>query len=67
MSKQVVISALPMYHIFSLTANFFFTFFFHGSENVMVPNAKNIKDLVKTMNSTPFTVFNFLDTSIISF
>ncbi len=61
MSKQVVISALPMYHIFSLTANFF-TFFFHGSENVMVPNAKNIKDLVKTMNSTPFTVFNSLDT-----
>ncbi len=59
--QQVVISALPLYHIFSLTANLF-TFFFHGSENVMIPNAKNIKDLVKTMNRTPFTIFNSLDT-----
>lgn len=59
--EQVVINALPLYHIFSLTANLF-TFFFHGAENVMVPNVRNIKDLVRTMNETPFTVFNSLDT-----
>lgn len=61
LDKQVVISALPLYHIFSLTANLF-TFFFKGSENVMIPNAKDLKDLVRTMNKTPFTVFNSLDT-----
>lgn len=61
LDKQVVISALPLYHIFSLTANLF-TFFFKGSENVMIPNAKDLKDLVKTMNKTPFTIFNSLDT-----
>lgn len=58
--QQVVICALPLYHIFSLTANLF-TFFLHGAENVMIPNAKDIKDLVKTMNNTPFTVFSGLD------
>jgi len=61
LDKQVIISALPLYHIFSLTANLF-TFFFQGAENVMIPNAKDLKDLVKTMNKTPFTVFNSLDT-----
>ena len=61
MDKQIVITALPLYHIFSLTANLY-TFFLHGSENVMIPNAKDIKSLIKTMNTTPFTIFNSLDT-----
>ncbi|MEN9946798.1 MAG: hypothetical protein RLZZ293_1184 [Pseudomonadota bacterium] len=60
LSKQIIINALPLYHIFSLNANLC-TFFFSGAENVMVPNARNIKDLIKTLNSTPFTVFNSLD------
>lgn len=60
LDKQVVICALPLYHIFSLNANLM-TFFFSGSENVMIPNARNIKDVVKTMNNTPFTIFNSLD------
>lgn len=58
--KQVIICALPLYHIFSLNANLI-TFFFSGAENVMIPNARNIKDVVKTMNKTPFTIFNSLD------
>lgn len=60
MDKQVVICALPLYHIFSLTANLLL-FMFNGSEIVMIPNARNIKDVVRTMNNTPFTVFNSLD------
>ena len=61
LNGHIVISALPLYHIFSLTANLF-TFFFHGSENVMIPNPKDMKDLVKVLNKTPFTVFTSLDT-----
>ncbi len=60
-SDQVVINALPLYHIFSLTANLF-TFFFVGAENVMIPNPRDIKDVVSILNSTPYTVFSGLDT-----
>jgi long-chain acyl-CoA synthetase len=61
LNEQVAIDALPLYHIFSLTANLF-TFFFCGGENVMIPNPRDVKDMVKTLNSTPFTVFTALDT-----
>lgn len=61
LSNQVVIDALPLYHIFSLTANLF-TFFFAGSENVMVPNPRDTKDLIKILTSNNFTIFNALDT-----
>jgi long-chain acyl-CoA synthetase len=58
--KQISLSALPLYHIFSLHSNLF-TPFFHGAESVMVPNARNIKSLVRLMNKTPFSIFNSLD------
>ena len=61
LDHQVVIGALPLYHIFSLTANLF-VFFFAGSENIMVPNPRDIKDTVGILNKTPFTVFSALDT-----
>jgi long-chain acyl-CoA synthetase len=61
LDKQVIIGALPLYHIFSLTANLF-TFFFTGSENVMVPNPKDIKEIVNILNKVPFTIFSALDT-----
>lgn len=61
LDKQVVIGALPLYHIFSLTANLF-TFFFNGSENIMIPNPKDVKSLVAVLKKYPFTVFNALDT-----
>lgn len=61
LDKEVVIDALPLYHIFSLTANLF-TFFFEGSENIMVTNPKDVTDLVKTLNQSKFTVFSALDT-----
>ncbi len=61
LSGQVVIDALPLYHIFSLTANLF-TFFFGGSENVMIPNPKDIHATVKVLKKSNFTVFSALDT-----
>ena len=61
LDKQVAIGALPLYHIFSLTANLF-TFFFNGSENIMIPNPRDVPGLVKVLTKYPFTVFSALDT-----
>lgn len=61
LDKDIVMCVLPLYHIFSLNANLL-SFLFRGAENVMIPNPKDIKSLVKTMNQTPFTIFNSLDT-----
>ena len=61
LDKQVAIDALPLYHIFSLTANLL-TFFYLGSENVMLMNPRDIKDVVKTLTKTQFTIFSALDT-----
>lgn len=61
LDKQIAIDALPLYHIFSLTANLL-TFFYLGSENVMIVNPRDIKEVVKTLSRTPFTIFSALDT-----
>ncbi len=61
LDKQILIGALPLYHIFALTANFF-TFYLAGSKHVLIPNPRDIKSLVKTMQKTPFTIFNSINT-----
>lgn len=61
LDKQVIICALPLYHIFSLTSNLF-TFFLYGAKIVMVMNPRDRKSLLKILAKTPFTVFNSLDT-----
>lgn len=61
LDKQVAIDALPLYHIFSLTANLL-TFFYLGSENVMIINPRDTNLVIKTLSKTPFTIFSALDT-----
>ena len=61
LSKQVIVTALPLYHIFSLSANLL-CFFFAGSKNILIPNARDIKNLIKTMSKNEFTIFNGLNT-----
>ncbi len=61
LNKHIVIDALPLYHIFSLTANLFI-FFFDGSENVMVTNPRDVKALLRVLNTNNFTIFSALDT-----
>ena len=61
LEKQVIIGALPLYHIFALTANLF-TFYFTGSKQVLIPNPRDINFLIKTLQKNPFTVFNSLNT-----
>lgn len=60
-SDQVIITALPLYHIFSLSANLL-CFYFAGAKNILIPNARDIKNLIKTMSKNEFTIFNGLNT-----
>lgn len=54
--KEVVVTALPLYHIFSLVINcFLFTYL--GGYNVLVPDPRNIPDLTKTLKTSKATCF----------
>ncbi|MCX8514125.1 MAG: AMP-binding protein [Burkholderiales bacterium] len=59
--NDIVISALPLYHIFSLTANLF-TFSFLGAEIVMITNPRDSNSMLKTLKASNFTVLSALDT-----
>ncbi len=59
--KEVIITALPMYHIFSLTVNSlaFMTF---GGHNILITNPRDISAFIKILRSTPFTVMTGVNT-----
>ena len=52
--REIVITPLPLYHIFSLTANCL-TFMTLGGENILIPNPRDIPGLVKEMSKHRFT------------
>ncbi|MCG8709926.1 long-chain-fatty-acid--CoA ligase FadD [Brenneria sp. 4F2] len=52
---ELVVTALPLYHIFALTVNcLLFTEF--GGANLLITNPRDIPALVKTLDKHPFTV-----------
>jgi long-chain acyl-CoA synthetase len=59
--RHVVITPLPLYHIFSLTANCL-TFMTLGAENVLITNPRDIPGLVKEMSEHSFTAFTGVNT-----
>ena len=52
--KEVVVTALPLYHIFCLTANCL-TFMKIGGENLLITNPRDMPGFVKTLASHRFT------------
>jgi long-chain acyl-CoA synthetase len=59
--QAVVITAIPLYHIFALTANCLL--FAHlGWKNVLIINARDFKGLVKEMGKQPFAFFTGVNT-----
>jgi long-chain acyl-CoA synthetase len=58
---ELIITAIPLYHIFSLTANFF-TFFAYGGKNVLIPNPRDMKGFVKTLSQHKFSVITGVNT-----
>lgn len=58
---EIIITALPLYHIFSLTANAFF-FMKFGALNVLITNPKDIPAFVKEMKKFRFTAITGVNT-----
>ena len=59
--REIIITALPMYHIFSLTVNLLF-FYKIGSKNVLITNPRDLKSFVKTLSQNKFTVITAVNT-----
>ncbi len=58
---EVMITALPLYHIFSLTANCL-TFTALGGENVLITNPRDFPAFVKSLRGRHFTVITGVNT-----
>jgi long-chain acyl-CoA synthetase len=61
MGKEIIITPLPLYHIFSLTVNCL-ALMCYGAENVLITNPRDIPDFVKTLKKYPFTVMSGVNT-----
>ncbi len=59
--EEIIVTALPLYHIFALTANCL-TFLRLGATNVLIPNPRDIPGLVKEFSKYPFSVFTGVNT-----
>ena len=60
-SQQIIITALPLYHIFSLTANCL-VFMTLGANNVLIPNPRDMKGFVEELKKHKFTAFTGVNT-----
>ena len=59
--SHVIITALPLYHIFSLTANCM-VFMTLGAENVLIPNPRDMPGFVAELKKHKFTAFTGVNT-----
>jgi len=59
--KEIIITALPLYHIFSLTANCFY-FYKVGGLNVLITNPRDIPKMIREMRKFKFTAFTGVNT-----
>jgi long-chain acyl-CoA synthetase len=59
--EEVVLTALPLYHIFSLTVCCF-AFMAFGSQCLLITNPRDMKGFIKTLRKTPPTIFIGLNT-----
>ena len=53
--EELVVTALPLYHIFALTANCFL-FMRIGARNLLITNPRDVKSFVADLTRYPFTV-----------
>jgi long-chain acyl-CoA synthetase len=59
--KESIITALPLYHIFSFTVNLLY-FYSIGSKNILVTNPRDLKSFVNTLKKNKFTVITGVNT-----
>ena len=60
-SHETIITALPLYHIFALTANCL-TFLYLGGSNILVTDPRDMPGFVKEMGRHPFTALTGVNT-----
>ncbi len=59
--EELIVTALPLYHIFSLTANCM-TFIKLGGTNLLITNPRDMPGFVKEMAKYPFTALTGVNT-----
>jgi len=59
--KDLVVTALPLYHIFALTANCL-TFMKYGCQNLLITNPRDMPAFVSELSKYPFTVLPGVNT-----
>lgn len=62
--EEVMITALPLYHIFALTANCL-TFFRYGSKNILITNPRDMPKFCADLKKNPFTAITGVNTLFI--
>ncbi len=59
--KELVVTALPLYHIFALTVNCLL-FIHKGSNNLLITNPRDIPAFIADLKKNPFTVLTGVNT-----
>lgn len=59
--RETVVTALPLYHIFALTANCL-TFLKFGCQNLLITNPRDMEGFVKELSQHPFTMLTGVNT-----
>lgn len=59
--QEVIVTALPLYHIFALMVNFI-SYFSVGAENYLVPNPRDMDSFVNVLKQARCTVFTGVNT-----
>ena len=59
--EEIIITALPLYHIFALTANCL-TYLRLGGKNILIVNARDYAGFVKDLKKHPFTAITGVNT-----
>ena len=59
--KEIIITALPLFHIFSFTVNCL-TFLKIGAENVLIANPRDLKSFLNVLEKKKFTVMTAVNT-----
>ena len=60
-TSDIIVTALPLYHIFSLTANCL-TFLNFGAKNILITNPRDIAGFIKEIKHTHFTAITGVNT-----
>ena len=59
--EEVFVTALPLYHVFALSANCF-TPIMLGAANLLIPDPRNFAAFAKALSAAPFTIITGVNT-----